>query len=58
MLEYTKSILEKISFSEELFIKEFRKSLKWLQQSEIIELKYWIRSNYKNEFSSLQISKN
>ena len=54
MLEYTKSILEKISFSEELFVKEFRKSLKWLKHSEIKELKGWIRANFKKELSSLQ----
>lgn len=56
MLEYTKSILEKISFSEELFIKEYKKSLRWLPRTEVLELKTWIRANFKNEFSSLQLN--
>ncbi|MCU0370756.1 MAG: hypothetical protein MUC31_05030 [Bacteroidales bacterium] len=41
MLEYTKTILQKVSFSPALFGKELKKSLKWLQKDEIITLQMW-----------------
>ena len=41
MLEYTKTILQKVSFSPGLFGKELKKSQKWLQREEIIALKAW-----------------
>ena len=54
MLEYTKSILSKFIFNENLFMKEFKKSLKWLEDQEKIELKNWIRMNLKEELPTLQ----
>ncbi len=41
MLEYTKTILQKVSFSPALFGKELRKSLKWLQKDEVHLLRSW-----------------
>ena len=41
MLEYTKLILRKVSFSKELFGKELKKSIKWLKKEEIIVLQSW-----------------
>jgi len=41
MLEYTKTILHKVSFNRELFGKELRKSLKWLKKEEVIALQAW-----------------
>jgi hypothetical protein len=41
MLEYTKTILQKVSFSPALFGKELKKSLKWLQKDEAFILKSW-----------------
>jgi hypothetical protein len=41
MLEYTKTILQKVSFSPYLFAKELKKSLGWLQRDEISALKAW-----------------
>jgi len=41
MLEYTKSLLQKVSFDKFLFVKELGKSLKRLQEEEIINLRYW-----------------
>ncbi|MEN8225291.1 MAG: hypothetical protein ABFS05_08015 [Bacteroidota bacterium] len=41
MLEYTKLILRKVSFSRELFGKELRKSIKWLKKEEILLLQAW-----------------
>jgi hypothetical protein len=41
MLEYTKTILQKVSFNPPLFAKELKKSLKWLKGEEISALKIW-----------------
>jgi hypothetical protein len=41
MLEYTKLILRKVSFSRELFKKELKKSIKWLKKEEILLLQSW-----------------
>ena len=41
MLEYTKLILRKVSFSRELFGKELRKSTRWLKKEEILALQVW-----------------
>jgi hypothetical protein len=41
MLEYTKTILQKVSFSPYLFKKELGKSRKWLGKEELIVLKSW-----------------
>jgi hypothetical protein len=47
MLQYVKTILEKVSFSKNLFRKEYRKSFNWLSKSESQELKSWIRQQVK-----------
>lgn len=41
MLEYSKLILRKVSFSRELFRKELNKSIKWLKNDEILLLQAW-----------------
>ena len=41
MLEYVKTILEKVSFDRLLFEKELRKSFAVLVKEELIELKSW-----------------
>ena len=51
MLGYCKMILEKMSFSKKLFLKEYRKSLSWLNDDERKELRKWVRS----EFNFLKI---
>jgi hypothetical protein len=47
MLEYCKLILTKISFSKTLFVKEYKKSLKFLSKNEVKELKQWVRATFK-----------
>ena len=46
MLKYTETILEKVSFSKELFKKELRKSLKFLEKEEVTILKTWCILNF------------
>ena len=45
MLEYCKTILQKISFSKILFKKEYRKTFRYLTKAEQAELRKWLRSN-------------
>jgi hypothetical protein len=46
MFEYQKMILEKVSFSKQLFIKEFEKSKKWLSNKEFKDLISWINKTF------------
>lgn len=48
MLRYTETILQKVSFNKELFKKELRKALKWLQQEEVPLLKAYVILNFGN----------
>lgn len=43
MFEYTKTVLEKVSFNTELFKKELEKALNRLLPYEIKELYLWLR---------------
>lgn len=43
MFEYTKVVLEKVSFNKELFKKELEKAMNRLLPYEIKELYYWLR---------------
>lgn len=43
MLEYTKTILQKVSFDAKLFSKELKKAISRLLPSEIEELKRWLK---------------
>ena len=41
MLEFTKKILSKVSFDKDLFKKELKKSIKWMNKKELLHLKIW-----------------
>lgn len=41
MLEYTKSLLQKVSFDRGLFLKELKKSADWLDQEDRGRLRSW-----------------
>lgn len=43
MLDYSKTILQKVSFDAKLFMKELRKAVSWLLPNEIEELKLWLQ---------------
>jgi hypothetical protein len=43
MLEYTKTVLQKVSFDAKLFSKELQKALSRLLPYEIVELKRWLQ---------------
>lgn len=42
MLEYTKTVLKKVSFDASLFCKELKKAISRLLPEEIEELKQWL----------------
>ena len=51
MLEFSKKVLNKVSFDKTLFRKELQKSLRWLSKKEMAHLKIWALatfSQYKN----------
>ncbi len=53
MLEYTKTILRKVSFDAELFQKELKKALKWLNDDDLSDLYIWLVDNYYNSHKSI-----
>jgi len=55
MLEYTKTVLKKVSFDTKLFCKEVKKALERLMPEEIEELKDWLRQ-FLNDKPQLQQS--
>lgn len=51
--DYTKSVLERVSFDPVLFCKELRKAIKNLLPYELEQLKKWL-TNFTNEKPELQ----
>ena len=43
MLDYSKTVLQKVSFDTRLFTKELKKAVSWLLPNEIEELKIWLQ---------------
>ena len=50
MLDYTKMILEKVSFDTVLFEKELVKSVRFLLNDEITELRNWCTAKFGIEY--------
>jgi hypothetical protein len=46
MIEYAKTILPKVSFSEELFRKELVKCINWMNPKELVEFRKWCFSKF------------
>ena len=53
MLEYTKLILRKVSFSRELFGKELKKSIKWLKKEEVLALQAWCLLTFGDKYGDI-----
>ena len=53
MLEFSKKILNKVSFDKFLFRKELLKSLKWLNKQEIIMLKIWALASFSQHKNTI-----
>ena len=46
MLEFSKKILNKVSFDKTLFKKELQKSIKWMSKTEMVHLKIWTLATF------------
>jgi hypothetical protein len=46
MYEFSKQVLQKVSFDRSLFSKELRKAIKWIKQEEAILLKTWCLATF------------
>ena len=53
MLEFCKSILEKVSFDQVLFKKELVKSIQWINTTDEKSLKEWCIEMYGNKYSDI-----
>ncbi len=58
MLEYSKTILEKVAFDSFLFNKELKKAEKFLTESEMAELAHWCSKRFGREINSSLLVKN
>lgn len=54
MLEYAYVILRKLSFDKELFTKELKKCISYLNTDEAKQLKDWVKINYTHEYAELR----
>lgn len=50
MLDYTETILQKVSFNKDLFRKELIKSIHWLHKDEVTALKAWVVLNFGSKY--------
>ncbi len=50
MLEYTKTLLKKVSFDVKLFRKELAKAYQNLLDEEVEELKEWVLINFGTQY--------
>jgi hypothetical protein len=53
MLEYAKIILPKVSFSRELFRKELRKCIGWVEHNQLQELSDWCFENFSELYPDI-----
>jgi len=53
MLNYIKTILSKVSFSQELFEKELKKAIAMLASTELSELKDWCYAKFGHVYNSI-----
>lgn len=55
MLDYSKTILEKVSFDATLFQKEWGKALVYLLEHEVRELNKWVASRFNPKWQPLPV---
>jgi hypothetical protein len=46
MLEFSKKVLQKVSFDKKLFKKELQKSARWISKNEVAGLKVWALTTF------------
>ncbi|MFZ5553848.1 MAG: hypothetical protein ACOZCO_12100 [Bacteroidota bacterium] len=55
-LEYTKFILERVSFDQKLFQKEYYKAINKLVEEDVKELKAWVLKTFGKQHHQLIIN--
>lgn len=53
MLEFSKQVLQKVSFDKLLFEKELKKALKWIRKEEVLLLKTWCVATFGAAYSDV-----
>ncbi|HLO91672.1 MAG TPA: hypothetical protein VK172_10955 [Lentimicrobium sp.] len=53
MLEYSKTVLEKVSFNRDLFRKELEKSKRMLREDEFELLQTWCRMSFTEKYPDI-----
>jgi|TARA_B110000467_G_C18239313_1_gene433581 hypothetical protein len=53
MLEFSKSVLQKVSFDHLLFKKELTKSIQWINQTDLEHLKEWCLEMYGAKYANI-----
>ena len=53
MLEFSKNVLQKVSFDHLLFEKELTKSLQWINQTDSESLREWCLEMYGNKYAHI-----
>jgi hypothetical protein len=53
MIEYAKTILPRISYSEGLFRKELMKCIRWSKPDELHELKRWCQRVFYKQYQEI-----
>lgn len=53
MLEYAKIILPKVSFSRDLFRKELRKCINWVEADQRQDLYAWCRHKFQKRYPNV-----
>jgi hypothetical protein len=56
MLEFSKQILQKVSFDRRLFEKELRKAVKWIRKEEVLVLKAWCVATFGHQYQDVIFS--
>jgi hypothetical protein len=53
MLEFSKSVLQKVSFDHLLFKKELSKSIQWINQNDLEHLREWCLEMYGSRYANI-----
>ena len=53
MLEHQKIIIKNVSHDKVLFEKEIKKSLKWLNKSDLLVFNQWVIANFYDKYPDI-----
>ena len=53
MLDHQKTVLAQVIENDEIFVKELRKSVCWLEQNELRNLYIWLQEKYRTSHAGI-----